>query len=81
MELIGRIEIEPGRWATLGRDEIWRGDVGPATLDLLNRWFKPRPRTPAEGWPGVEELLAAAKFFGVRAELAPHPELPPGAVP
>lgn len=76
----GRIEIFPGCWVALGRDLIWRGDVDPTLLATMNRRFKPRARGPAEGWPGYEEVEAAARFFGVRWEVSPFPEIPPDAV-
>lgn len=80
--MIGRIELQPGRWATLGRDLVWRSDdLPPEIVEALNRDFWPVARTPSEGWRGYGEVEAAAKHYGVRAEYGEYPKLPPDAVP
>ncbi len=78
--MIGRIEYLPGRWATLGKDLIWRGPLDDWTLLMLNRDFGPGQYSPADGPHGADQIRRAAEEFGIPYEFAPQEEPPEGAV-
>ena len=80
---IGRIECEPGRFAYLGDDRVWRSDeCDQATVWWLNTLCGLDCNSTIDPVWGSGQLHEAEQLYGVRSELLVDiPELPPGAVP